>query len=247
MRTLVVIPTYFEVETIEDVVRGIREAVSDAHLVVVDDGSTDGTIEVVQRLVNEVVDLSLVQRTSKTGLGDAYLHIFRDHLNDYELFVEIDADLSHDPSALPELLSAARAGADVVIGSRYVPGGRIEGWQRSRVRLSRWGNRYASLVLGLAVNDATSGLRVYRTSLLHRIGLNGVRSSGYGFQVEMTYRAVKHQARVVEIPITFRERTAGTSKMNRSIVWEAFGLITAWGIRDVILRRRIGRMRRDTA
>jgi hypothetical protein len=140
------------------------------------------------------------------------------------------------------MLSAARAGADVVIGSRYVPGGRIVGWSRSRTWLSRWGNRYASIVLGLAINDATAGFRVYRSTTVRRFGLDGIRSSGYGFQVEMTYRAVRHGARIVEIPIVFRERESGESKMSRQIVIEAFGFVTAWGIRDLLVGERTHRM-----
>ena len=153
--------------------------------------------------------------------------------------------MTYDPAALPEMLSAARAGAHVGIGSRYVPGGRIVGWARSRTRLSRWGNRYASIVLGLAINDATAGFRVYRSSIVPRFGVAGIRSSGDGFQVGMTYRAVRHGARIVEIPIVFRERESGESKMSRSIVVEAFGLVTAWGVRDLLTRRRAERMYTD--
>lgn len=246
VRTLIAVPTYFEAESIETLLRRVREAVPEADVRVIDDGSTDGTCETVERLATELDQIQLVCRTSKLGLGDAYRTAFRAAIDEgYDLLVEIDADLSHDPAALPEMLSAARAGADVVIGSRYVPGGRIDGWSRSRTRLSRWGNRYASIVLGLAINDATAGFRVYRSSIIRRFGLEGIRSSGYGFQVEMTYRAIKYGARVVEIPIVFRERESGESKMSRAIVGEAFALVTLWGLRDLFTRRRSQRMYED--
>ncbi len=246
VRTLIAVPTYFEAESIETLLRRLRDAVPDADVMVVDDGSTDGTCETVERLADELGQIRLTRRSAKRGLGDAYRHAFAEAIDaGYELLVEIDADLSHDPAALPEMLSAAKAGADVVIGSRYVPGGRIEGWSRSRTRLSRWGNRYASIVLGLAINDATAGFRVYRSSIVRRFGLDGIRSSGYGFQVEMTYRAIRCGARVVEIPIMFRERASGESKMSRAIVLEALVLVTLWGLRDLATRRRSQRMYED--
>lgn len=246
MRTLIAVPTYFEAESIETLLRRLRAAVPDADVMVVDDGSTDGTCETVERLADELGQIQLTRRSAKRGLGDAYRQAFAEAIDaGYELLVEIDADLSHDPAALPEMLSAAVAGADVVIGSRYVPGGRIDGWSRSRTRLSRWGNRYASVVLGLAINDATAGFRVYRSSIVRRFGLDGIRSSGYGFQVEMTYRAIRYGARVVEIPIVFRERASGESKMSRAIVVEALALVTVWGLRDLLTRRRSQRMYED--
>lgn len=243
VRTLVAVPTYFEADNIDRLLRRVRAAVEDADVIVVDDGSTDGTCEIVDRLADELGRIRLERRSHKSGLGDAYRHAFRIGLAEgYDLLVEIDADLSHDPDALAEMLSAAHAGADVVIGSRYVPGGRIVGWSRSRTILSRWGNRYASIVLGLAINDATAGFRVYRSSIVRRFGLDGIRASGYGFQVEMTYRAVRHGARIVEIPIVFRERESGQSKMSRKIVLEAFALVTAWGLRDLVAGERSHRM-----
>lgn len=244
MRTLVIVPTYFEVESIGELLSRLVTAVPSADVLVVDDGSTDGTCDVVSAFMAKHPQVALRQRAHKNGLGSAYREAFASALDTYDLLVEIDADLSHEPEALPELLSAAIAGADVVIGSRYVPGGQIIGWSKSRMRLSRWGNRYASFALGLAINDATAGFRVYRSSILKHLALSDVRSDGYGFQVEMTYRAVQAGARIVEIPITFRERTSGESKMSRQIVVEAFLFTTMWGLRDLILRQRAKRMYR---
>jgi dolichol-phosphate mannosyltransferase len=156
----------------------------------------------------------------------------------YEVMVEIDADLSHDPDALPALLAAVEAGADLGLGSRYVPGGSIPGWPLHRRLLSRWGNRYAGAVLGLAVRDATGGFRAYRASALEAIDLSRVGAEGYGFQIEMTHRLVRAGGTVVEVPIQFVDRVRGTSKMSSRIVVEALLLVTWWGLRDRILRRR---------
>ena len=244
VRTLIVVPTYFEVDTIGELLNRLVAAVPSADVIVIDDGSTDGTCDVVSAFAADHHQVVLRQRPQKRGLGSAYRDTFGSAISDYDLLVEIDADLSHEPEALPELLSAAHAGADVVIGSRYVPGGQIIGWSKSRLRLSRWGNRYASLVLGLAINDATAGFRVYRSSIIERFGLADIKSDGYGFQVEMTYQAVRAGARIVEIPITFRERETGESKMSRKIVIEAFLYTTIRGARDLLLRKRSQRMYR---
>jgi hypothetical protein len=155
-----------------------------------------------------------------------------------EVLVEMDSDLSHDPGDLPSLLAAVEHGADLAIGSRYVPGGSIPNWSWHRTMLSRWGNRYAAGVLGLAVNDATAGYRAYRASALRTIDLSKVRAEGYGFQIEMTYRLVRRGGRVVEVPIAFVDRVRGTSKMSGRIVVEALGLVTWWAIRDRVLGRR---------
>ena len=238
-RILVVVPTYCERDNIESLLAGVRTHLPVADIMVIDDGSTDGTCEIVDEVAACDAHVSLLRRTRKAGLGDAYRAGFTHGIGEgYDLLVEIDADHSHDPAMLPAMVSAAIHGADLVIGSRYVPGGRIVGWSRSRLRLSRWGNRYASLALGLAVNDATAGFRVYRSSIVQAFGLDGVRASGYGFQVEMTYRAIRHNARVVEIPITFRERVSGESKMSHRIVLEAMALVTGWALRDVVTSRR---------
>lgn len=242
MRTLIIVPTHNEAANITEVLDRIRQHVPDADVLVIDDASTDETRSIVRDRQTTDDALRIVERDEKRGLGDAYLHAFDIGLNEgYDAMVEIDADLSHDPAVLPTMLGVAEKGIALVIGSRYVPGGSVIGWPRRRTWLSRWGNRYAAIMLGLAVNDATAGYRVYRADALRRIGLEGVQAGGYGFQVEMTYRIVRSGLGVVEIPITFRDRVAGTSKMNRGIVSEAFKLVTYWGLADLVTLRRRSR------
>ena len=240
MRTLIIVPTHNEAANISDILDRLAQHVPDAHVLVIDDASTDGTRSIVSERVATTPRLRLVERDEKRGLGDAYLHAFAIGLDEgFEAMVEIDADLSHDPAVLPTMLDVAARGIDLVIGSRYVPGGSVVGWPRRRTWLSRWGNRYAAIMLGLAINDATAGYRVYRADALRTMSLEGVQAGGYGFQVEMTYKAVRRGMSVVEIPIEFRDRVAGTSKMNRGIVVEAFKLVTVWGLADLFsLRRR---------
>jgi dolichol-phosphate mannosyltransferase len=164
----------------------------------------------------------VLRRTAKSGLGSAYRAGFAQGLaRGYEVLVEMDSDLSHDPAALPALIAAIEHGADLAVGSRYVPGGSIPHWRWHRRALSRWGNRYAAGVLGLAINDSTSGFRAYRASALHQVDLHTVHADGYGFQIEMAYRVVRNSGRVVEVPIAFVDRVRGTSKMSGRIVAEA--------------------------
>ena len=246
MRTLIIVPTHNEAANISEVVNRIRDNVPDADLMVIDDQSTDATRTIVRERASADPQVRLVEREVKRGLGDAYLHAFAIGLTEeYDALVEIDADLSHDPATLPMMLDLADRGIALVIGSRYIPGGSVIGWPRRRTWLSRWGNRYAGLVLGLALNDATSGYRVYRADTLRQIGLDGVQADGYGFQIEMTYRAVQAGLSVVEVPIAFRDRVAGTSKMHRGIVLEAFRLVTVWGLSDLITFRRARRTYRS--
>ncbi len=246
MRTLIIVPTHNEAANIATVVGLIRDAVPAADVLVIDDMSTDGTRSIVAELAADDDRVRLVTREVLRGLGDAYLHAFAIGLDEgYEALVEIDADLSHDPTELPMMLGLAERGIALVIGSRYIPGGSVIGWPRRRTWLSRWGNRYAGLVLGLALNDATAGYRVYRADTLRTIGLEGVQADGYGFQVEMTYRVVQAGLSVVEIPIAFRDRVAGDSKMHRGIVLEAFKLVTFWGVRDLVTLRRARRTYRS--
>ena len=243
MRPLVVIPTYNESENIERMLRRIRECLPQAGVLVVDDGSPDGTAELVRKVATELPDVHLLARTAKSGLGSAYRAGFAWGLErGYDAFVEIDADFSHDPAALPSLLAPLEEGFEVSIGSRYIEGGSIPNWAWHRHLLSRGGNLYASVVLGLGVADATAGYRVYAASILRRLDLDRIRAEGYGFQIEMTYRAKQHGAAITEVPISFVDREAGESKMSSFIVVEALALVTWWALGRLVHGvRRLGR------
>jgi dolichol-phosphate mannosyltransferase len=235
MNVLVVLPTYNEAENIDHVLRRIRNAMPAATVLVVDDGSPDGTADIAEVLGKELGNIEILKRNEKAGLGSAYRAGFRwgiDH--GYDACVEMDADLSHEPEALPGLVAPLADGHEVVIGSRYVPGGSIPDWTWHRRLLSRGGNIYASALLGLGVADSTAGFRAYATSVLKRIELDLIRAEGYGFQIEMTYRAKQAGASVVEVPIRFVDRVEGESKMSLFIVVEALGLVTWWGWRRVV-------------
>ena len=239
MRPLVVLPTYQEADNIETALRRLRAAVPDAHVLVVDDGSPDGTADLAEKVAEDLGSIDVMRRGIKDGLGSAYRTGFAWGMErGYDVLVEMDADLSHQPEALPEMLAVVGAGADLVIGSRYVPGGSTPEWPRIRRFLSVWANRYAAAMLGLAINDATAGFRAYRADVLRRIDLEHVRADGYGFQVEMVYRIVHLGGRIVEVPITFTDRVEGSSKMSGRIVVEALGLVTLWGVRDLVTGRR---------
>jgi dolichol-phosphate mannosyltransferase len=242
---LVVLPTYQEAENIETVLRRLHAAVPDAHVLVVDDGSADGTAELAEKVADDVGSIDVLRRPGKAGLGSAYRDGFAWGLErGFDVLVEMDADLSHEPEALPSLLVMIDSGAaDLVIGSRYVPGGSTPHWPWVRRFLSVWANRYTAIVLGLAINDATAGFRAYRADVLRRVDLDHVRADGYGFQVEMVYRIVQLGGRIVEVPITFVDRVEGSSKMSGRIVFEALGLVTLWGARDVLTGRRRRRAR----
>ena len=230
-RTLVVLPTYNERETIETVLDGLLALGGDLRLMVVDDGSPDGTAEVVRAKATADPRVRLFERPAKGGLAGAYALGFDQAAEgSYDLVVEMDSDLSHRPEELPRLLEAA-ALQDVVIGSRYVPGGSVTNWSRMRVALSRWGNRYARFCLGFPIRDATSGFRAYRWAALREIIAQPITSDGYGFQVELVYRAWRFGYSVGEVPITFAERRYGHSKISRAIVVEALWLITLWGLK----------------
>jgi dolichol-phosphate mannosyltransferase len=218
----VVVPTYDEADTIEPLVDAVRAALpSPRRVLVVDDSSPDGTGELADRLAERHDDVAVLHRAEKHGLGPAYLAGFRTVLEGgADLVVQMDADFSHDPTDLPGLIAAARH-ADLVVGSRYVAGGRVTDWGPGRRAVSRWGSRYARAVLGMRVHDMTSGFKCWRREALDGIDLASVRSQGYAFQVEMTYRAHAAGFTVVEVPITFRDRRVGESKMTGSIVVEA--------------------------
>ncbi|MFZ4515389.1 MAG: polyprenol monophosphomannose synthase [Acidimicrobiia bacterium] len=238
MRSLIILPTYNEIENIETVLTLVRATVPDADILVIDDGSPDGTAERAEKLAIDLGNIEVLQRPRKSGLGSAYRLGFRTGIaQGYDTMVEMDSDLSHDPRALPEILAPVANGAALSIGSRYVPGGRIPNWSWLRRKISRLGNRYARLVLGLRVQDATAGYRAYSHAALAAIDLDAVRADGYGFQIEMAYQVQCNGGNIVEVPIEFRDRELGTSKMSSRIVVEALSLVTWWGIRDRVFRR----------
>jgi dolichol-phosphate mannosyltransferase len=218
MRTLVVLPTYNEIPNIELMLRTLREVVPECHILVVDDGSPDGTAARARAVGAELDEVTVLERSAKGGLGGAYRTGFTWGLeHDFDHFVEIDSDFSHDPRALPALLVAAEE-YEVVIGSRYIKGGHIPNWARSRRLLSRGGNQYAEIVL--------------------KIDFQTVTADGYGFQIEMTFRARSHGATIIEVPISFKDRELGESKMSKAIVIEALGLVTQWAIEKQLRRLR---------
>ena len=234
----VIIPTYNERDNIEIITGRVRSAVPDAQLLVVDDNSPDGTGEIADKLAGEDSHVHVLHRAGKAGLGAAYIAGFRWALErDYGAMVEMDADGSHQPEELPSLLNAL-AHADLVLGSRYVPGGSVLNWARSRELLSRGGNTYTRLMLGLKLKDATGGYRAFRASTLRRIDLDDVDSQGYCFQIDLARRTIRAGLTVTEVPITFVERERGASKMSRAIVVEALWRVTVWGIAT---RLRLGR------
>ena len=231
MPVLVVLPTYNESENIDHVLRRIRAALPEASVLVVDDGSPDGTADQAEILGKELGSIEVMRRAGKSGLGSAYRAGFRWGLDHgFDACIEMDADLSHEPEALPDLVAPLADGTELVIGSRYIPGGVIPNWAWHRRLLSRGGNLYASTLLGLGVSDATAGFRCYAASLLERLDLDAVRAEGYGFQIEMTYESRKVGATILEVPIRFVDRVEGESKMSTFIVVEALGLVTLWGI-----------------
>jgi dolichol-phosphate mannosyltransferase len=241
MRVLVVLPTYNEAENVEHVLGRIRRALPDGGVLVVDDGSPDGTAELAERVGKELGGVEVLRRPGKAGLGSAYRAGFAWGLErGWDVLVEMDADLSHEPEALPLLVAPLEEGYDLSVGSRYVPGGSIPNWAWHRRLLSEGGNRYASLMLSLGVADSTSGFRAYRADMLRRIDLTRVRADGYGFQIEMVNKVRSHGGRVTEVPIRFVDRVEGKSKMSGRIVVEALLLVTWWGLLRLFsaLRRR---------
>jgi dolichol-phosphate mannosyltransferase len=229
-RVVIVMPTYNERQNLEIIAGRVREAVPDADLLVVDDNSPDGTGDLADKLAEADPQVQVMHRAEKAGLGRAYVAGFSQALGDgYDLIVEMDADGSHRPEDLPRLLAAA-AGADAVIGSRYVPGGTVVNWPKSRELLSRGANLYNRAMLGVRVRDATGGFRVYRAETLRKIDLNGIQSAGYCFQIDMTLRVLQSGLTITEVPITFVERERGASKMSNTVIIEAFTRVARWGI-----------------
>lgn len=232
---LVVLPTYNEAANIAEMLYAVAVVLPAASVLVVDDGSPDGTADVVEATAAVLpVRVDVLRREGKLGLGTAYRSGFEWGLaRGHDALVQMDSDFQHDPSALPSLLAALDAGADMAIGSRYVAGGSIPTtWPWYRRELSRWGNRYASLMLRLGVHDATAGYRAHRSSFLERLDLGSIGTDGYGFQVQLTHRARRAGGTIVEVPIHFGERTRGESKMSGRIILEAFAMATKIGLKE---------------
>ena len=231
-RVLVCIPTYDERDNLPGTVRRVRAAVPEADVLVIDDASPDGTGVIADELAAADPGIGVLHRAGKAGLGAAYVAGFAHALAaGYDVVVEMDADGSHTPEELPRLLSALQD-ADVVLGSRWMDGGEVRNWPRSRLLLSRGGNAYVRTVLGMPLTDATGGFRAYRASFLRSLALDTVSSQGYCFQVDLVWQAWLQKRRIVEVPITFIERERGTSKMSRDIVAEALWRVTWWGLRS---------------
>lgn len=228
-RVLVIIPTYNEADNIGPITERLLSAVPDVHVLVVDDGSPDGTGEIADKFAAADDRIQVLHRSTKAGLGAAYVAGFRLGLEaGYDVLVEMDADGSHAPEQLPRLL-AALAHADLVLGSRWVPGGHVDNWPKSRELISRGGNLYTRIALGIDLKDATGGYRAYRRAVLQTIDLDSVASQGYCFQVDLAWRAIQAGFRVVEVPISFADRQVGESKMSSNIVREALLRVTEWG------------------
>jgi dolichol-phosphate mannosyltransferase len=229
-RVIIVMPTYNERQNLEIMASRIRESVPDADVLVVDDNSPDGTGDIADKLSEADSHVHVMHRTEKAGLGRAYIAGFTWALErGYDVIVEMDADGSHRPEDLPQLLTAL-SGADAVIGSRYVPGGTVVNWPKSREVLSRGANIYNRMMLGISVRDATGGFRVYRAATLRKIDLGNIESAGYCFQIDMTLRVLQAGLKLTEVPITFVERERGSSKMSNAVIREAFFRVARWGI-----------------
>lgn len=232
LHTLVVIPTYNELENLPIIIGRLQQARPDVHILVVDDGSPDGTGRLADELAAADPErIHVMHRTAKAGLGAAYLASFAWGLDrHYAVLVEMDADGSHAPEQLYRLLDAVDAGADLAIGSRYVDGGAVRNWPWRRLVLSKTANTYSRLLLGVGIHDITAGYRAYRRGVLEKIDLDAVDSKGYCFQIDLTWRAVNNGFTVTEVPITFTERELGVSKMSGSNIREAMVKVARWGI-----------------
>ena len=231
MSVAVVLPTYNEAENIDRLLRELRSIVPEARLLVVDDASPDGTGRLAEACAAELGSIDVVHRAVKDGLGNAYRFAFERVVGEgFDVVVTMDSDFSHDPQVIPRMLDAIESGSDVVVGSRYVPGGGTRDWPLHRRLLSRWGNVYTGWILGVGVRDCTSGFRAYRASALAAIHPETTRADGYAFLTELMVRSVRQGARVVEVPIVFVDRRYGTSKMSSRIVLESMLLVTRWGL-----------------
>ena len=235
---LIVTPTYNERENLQEFLQGVFAAAPDVRVMIVDDASPDGTGELADQIAREDPRVSVLHRPKKLGLGTAYIEAFtRGLLDGFDYFIEMDTDLSHDAGYLPDFFRAFKDGADVVVGSRNIPGGGVEGWGPGRHLLSRGGSIYSRLILGVEVADLTTGYKGFTRRALEGIDLSRVRSNGYSFQIEMTFRALQAGLRVLEVPIVFVDRRAGQSKMNRRIFAEAIGVV--WKLRYAAARGQL--------
>ncbi|GAB2814701.1 polyprenol monophosphomannose synthase [Streptomyces daliensis] len=229
-KALVIIPTYNEADNLRSVIARVRTAVPEVHVLVADDNSPDGTGKIADEIAADDEAVQVLHRSSKEGLGAAYIAGFRWGIeHGYGVLIEMDADGSHQPEEIPRLLTAL-GGADLVIGSRWVPGGRIVNWPKSREYLSRGASTYSRFLLDVPMRDITAGFRAFRKETLESIGIETVASQGYCFQIDLTRRTVHAGLRVVEVPVTFVERERGNSKMSRDIVAEALWRVAAWGV-----------------
>lgn len=237
MRVQICTPTYIEADNIEEFLRRARAAVPSADILVLDDNSPDGTADLAEKVGAELGQIDVLRRPEKRGLGAAYRAGFAIGIaRGYDVICQIDADLSHDPEVLPELIKAVEAGADLAIGSRYVPGGHIPHWPWRRRALSKYGNFYTGFMLRTGVKDQTAGYRVFRADTLRAIDYAATRAKGYGFQIELAYRVTQHGGTIVELPITFTDRVRGQSKMSMGVMAEEMLLVSWWGIRDRVAR-----------
>lgn len=233
MRVLTVIPTYNEKENLPVVVERLRTAMPEGHILVVDDNSPDGTGEIADQLSSKDSNIHVLHRTVKDGLGGAYLAGFDWGLAEgYDVLVEMDADGSHQPEQLPLLVKAVEDGADLAIGSRYIPGGKTKNWPVHRQILSRGANLYTKLILGTKINDITAGFRAFRRDALERLNLEDIDSKGYVFQVDLAWRSEQAGFKIVEVPITFIEREIGDSKMDGNIIFDSMTKVSSWGIKS---------------
>lgn len=246
-RILVIIPTFNELESLPVIIERVRASVPEAHILVADDNSPDGTGRLADEFANRDSHIQVMHRLGKEGLGAAYLAGFAWALQEgYDVVVEMDADGSHQPEQLPRLLDALRD-ADLVLGSRWVEGGGTVNWPKSRQFLSKGGSFYTRVLLGIPLRDVTGGYRAFRADALRKLDLHEVASQGYCFQVDLAWRASQRNLKVVEVPITFVERTAGSSKMSQKIVVEALWRVTVWGFDDRVtrVRRKASRRRAE--
>jgi len=235
---LIIVPTFNELANAPILIERIFKHIPNSHILIIDDGSPDKTGEKVKEIQKRYPGLFLLERASKSGLGSAYRNGFAWGLErGYEELIEMDADLSHRVRDLKKMIEAKelQPNTDLVIGSRWMPGGRTENWSKSRELLSRAANLYVRAMLGMGVKDSTAGFRIYSSSILKKLNLEAIKSEGYSFQIEMTRAVHKLGGKIIEVPIVFRERENGVSKMSKSIVREAMLLVTIWGLRRLLL------------